>query len=251
MVPWLANLPLAVVEIRGDPAWLWLIGAVFVFTILLVCLIAYLLLAKRKPGPQGASTWEFNLGGRLPVSKATFDRISNATATAVSKPEVAPEKLARLDGLARTRGTFVKVYRGLMIAVGLVGLGVAVSLFRDATPGNMLGLPAAIVLLLSLGALLSGLIPSRSIVGVEPIDSGLLDRIDVQVTRQQPLTVSLSAWDLQRVTESLRQGLSIADGARLVYPGYDRLDDFGKRALESALEQSVKKARADRSSVVG
>ncbi len=40
-----------------------------------------------------------------------------------------------------------------MVAAGLFGVGVSVWMFRQADSGNMMGLPAAIILLLSLGAI--------------------------------------------------------------------------------------------------
>jgi hypothetical protein len=127
-----------------------------------------------------------------------------------------------------------------MMIVGVAGMIASAFLFRDATPGNMLGLPASIVLLLALGAFLSGLLPSRSIVGVEPIDRALLDKLNFRVARSDPRVMSLSELDIERAADNLRAGASIEEAARQVYPEYEELDDFAKRALHSAVKDSVR-----------
>jgi len=238
---------LAVVDLGGDPRWLWVIAGAFVLTLLAVCGIAYLLLARRTSHSPGSSTWQLNALSRSPVSKGAVDLISQTVALGMSRPKLTPETRARVDALATSRGTFVTIYRVLMIAVGLVGLTAAAFLARSHTPANMNLLPGGILALLSLGALLNGLIPGPSIVGVEPIDPDLLDKIQIKVTPGSPLTISLSESDVQQAAEALRQGLSIADAARAVYPGYDRLGELEQRALESALEHAVKASGSQRS----
>jgi hypothetical protein len=231
---------LAVVDLGGDPRWLWVIAGVFVLTFLAVCGIAYLLLARRTRHSSGGSTWQFNMQAPLPASKGAVDFISKVAAVGISRPEVTPETRPRLDALAAPRAMFVTIYRSLMITVGLVGLTAAAFLIRSHTPANMNLLPGSILALLSLGALLSGLIPGPSIVRVEPIDPDLLDKIQIKVTPGSPLTSSLSESDVQQAAEALRQGVSIADAARAVHDGYDRLEEVERRALESALEQAVR-----------
>ncbi|MFN3326908.1 MAG: hypothetical protein ACK5AZ_25725 [Bryobacteraceae bacterium] len=246
--PRLSGFPISVVDIQSESLAL-LIGAVFTLTFLaafaITCLMVFKRVFKRRPGPNGASSmWEFDLSGRLPVSKSSSDRIANVTAAALSRPELTPEKQERLDRMARTRLILVRVYRVVMIAVGLVGLAGAAFLFQGATPANMQALPASIILLLSLGSLLNGLIPRQSITGKVPrLDTGLLDRVHVQVTKPEPVTIQWTDFDLVRTAELFRQGWSAADVSRAVYPGYDGLGEFEKRAVQSTLENAVKRSK--------
>jgi hypothetical protein len=163
----------AIVEIDSGPLVL-IISCVFIVAFIVVCAIAYLLLAK---GQSTESAWHLQFRGRVPVSKPTFERIATATAAAMRTPDVSATTRARLDALAGTRRTFVVVYRTVMIAVGLVGLTGAALLLRSHTPANMNGLPGGIILLLSLGALLNGLIPGPSIKPEEPLGNDQRERI--------------------------------------------------------------------------
>ena len=235
----------ATVDIGRDLAWL-LIIAVFIVTFLVVCAIAYVIFSSKHRAERG--THRISFSSRLPVSKSVFDSIVKTAAAAVSKPEIAPSTRTRLDELAASaRPRFERFYRVVMIAIGFVGLTAAIALFRAHTPANMYGLPAGIILLLSLGALLNGLVPGPSIVpDVEPIDPRLLDKIKVQIRRDEPLTVSLSESDVQRASNLLRQGVPIAAAARAIYAHYDELQQSEQRAFESALRQSVKQAGKER-----
>ena len=107
-----------------------------------------------------------------------------------------------------------------MIAVGLAALTAAVLLLRSHTPANMNGLPGGIILLLSLGALLNGLIPGPSIKPVDPLNNDQRDqiknKIKVQVTTAEPLTVAVTENQLRRGAEMIRQGVSPEDAARAV-----------------------------------
>lgn len=145
----------AVVEIGSDLSGLLLLGGVFIATFILV-LAAYWLIVRSKPGPQGTTTWQLDMSSRLPVSKATFDQIASTTAKALSRPKITPETRTFLRRLDHARGALAGVYRIAriaMIAMGLFGVGVSVWMFRQADSGNMMGLPAAIILLISLGAI--------------------------------------------------------------------------------------------------
>jgi len=152
---------LGLVEI-GDDRMLLLIGGVFIVTFIAVCAGAYLLLAKRRTGAP-TTTWNFQLHNRQPVSKRTFEQISHATAAATARPEISPATRAQLQQLDQVRGVFVSIYRVLMIVVGLAGLTAGVLLLRSHTPANQNGLPGAIIVLFSVGALLKGLVPGPSI----------------------------------------------------------------------------------------
>jgi hypothetical protein len=232
---------LAVVEIGGD-ATLLIVGAVFVATFIAVAAVGYLLL--RKARTDGTTpTWHFQLQTRLPVSKPAFDQISRATEAALATPTTSPATRAQFDQLDRARNVFVSVYRVVMILVGLAGATGGALLIRSHTPGNMQGLPGGIILLLSLGALLNGLIPPRSIRPISPLEPAVLDeakkKIRIGVSHSAPLQITLSATDLQRAAESLRLGVPVAEVARGLYPSYDTLDDMERHALESLIRQAA------------
>ena len=234
----------AVVEIGPQLIWL-VVGAVFVLTFLVVCAVAFKLTVKKEPGPPGSSSFRINLGGKLPVSsQAGFERLGEFTAAALSRPELTPEKRAGLERLGNVRDKLDRVRRGILTTVGLAGLAGAWLLYSQATPANMLLLPAGIVFLLSLGALISGMFPRRSIVAGGEIDPALLDKIQVQVSRPETLTVQLTDEDLLQASDMLRQGWSWDDVSRAMHPGYDGLGDVEKQAVQAALQQAIRKAAA-------
>ena len=232
----------AVVEIGSDPTTLLLIVGVFLATFVLIVIAAYWLVRQSQPGPHGTTTWRLDVSPHLPVSKPTFDRVVRATDAALSRPRITPETRRSLDRLAGARKTFVSFYRVSMIVIGLAGVVVSVLWFREADSANMMGLPAAIVLLFSLGAILNGLIPSRTIDPIDPIDPALLDKIDVQVSTR-PLTVELGESDFRKAADMRQNGSSPDEVARAVYPGYDGSDEFTRKAVRTVLEQAL---RADR-----
>jgi hypothetical protein len=236
-MPALSSVPLAVVEIEGTTALLVL--AVFLVSFVLVCLVAYWLVASAKRGTGGTSTWDIDITSRLPVSKSTFERLADLTEAAVSRPELTPEKQAFLEDLADTRTTALGAYRLGMIAVGLVGVVVAILWFRDATSANMLGLPAAIVMLLSLGAILEGILPKRAR-HIEPIDPRLFDKVKVQVSKE-PMTVRLDGADMRKAADILRQGGSPDEAARAVYTEYDALSAFERAAVRDAIVDAIRR----------
>ena len=226
----------------SDSRVLFVVVGVFIVTFVLVCAVAYILLRRRSADSSQPSTWHFSFGTHLPVSKRTFDFTARQAAAAMSPPNVSAETRETLEGLARLRGVFAGVYRVLMMIVGLIGLVAAGALFHTHTPGNMHGLPGAIILLLALGALLSALVPPPSVApDMEPIDRRLLDKIKVRVTTSEPRTISLTAADLERAAALVRQGRDISDAARAVCPEYDALDEPEKRAIESMLAQAIEK----------
>lgn len=232
---------LAIVEIGDDPILL-VIGGVFILAFMLVCAVAYLLLAR---GDSRQSGWHLHFQSRLPVSQRTFEHIANATAAAIAKPEISAARRAQLDELGGKRGAFVVFYRTVMIASGLVALTAAVSLLRSHTPANMNGLPGGIVLLISLGLLMNGLIPGPSIVPVvDPLNADLVNqiknKIKLQVSTAEPLTVALNESQMRLGAEMLRQGVSLADVARAVYANYDGLSETDKRSIEVAVAQCLR-----------
>ncbi len=205
--------------------------------------VAYAALVKRsREGDQ--TTWALQLGARLPLTKDNFARAAEATAAAVSVPEVTPATRASFERLDRARGTFVSIYRTILITVGLAGLVAGGLLVRSHTPGNMNGLPGAIVLLLALGALLTGLVPGPSVKPVEPLDPDLLwqmrEKISVRTSIAEPIAVKLGEADIRRVSEMLRGGSSPDVALRAVYPNFDTLGDSEKRWLESTISSYVR-----------
>jgi hypothetical protein len=228
-----------IVEIDNGSLFL-IISSVFIVVFVVVCAIAYRLLAKGQSTPSG-----WHLQFRLPVSKPTFEHITTATAAAMRAPDVSATTRARFDALAGSRKTFVVVYRTVMIAVGLAGLTGAVLLLRSHTPGNMNGLPGGIILLLSLGALLNGLLPGPSIKPVEPLDSDQRDQIShkikVQVTTAEPLTVAVTENQLRRAAEMIRQGVSPEDAARAVAAANDSLNEADQEAIAAAVAHYLRR----------
>ena len=240
----LPTFVLAVVELN-DPMLL-LVVAIFIVTFVSVCALAYVVLAKRRrDGDQ--TTLDLQLGARLPLTNENFARAAELTAAAVSVPEISPAARANLERLASVRGTFVSVYRTILIAVGLVGLVAGGLLLRSHTPANTNGLPGAIVLLLALGALLTGLVPGPTVRTVEPLDPELLrqmrEKISVRVITAEPIAVKLGEADIRRVSEMLRRGSSTGDALRAVYPDFDTLGESEKRWLESTMSNYVRDAK--------
>jgi MFS family permease len=230
----LTGFLLAVVEIN-DPMIL-VIAAVFILTFVGVCAVAYVVQAKRRPDGE-QTTWQF--GARLPLTPENFERVAAGTAAAVSVPEVTPATRATFERLDRLRGTFVSIYRIIIMTVGLAGLVAGGLMLRAHTPANMMGLPGAIALLLALGALLKGLVPGPALTPVEPLDPELLrqmrERISVRVITREPIAVKLEEGDIRRVSEMLRRGSSPGDALRAVYPDFDSLGDSEKRWIESTV----------------
>jgi hypothetical protein len=235
---------LALVEIN-DPVLL-VVAAIFILTFVSVCAVAYVVLAKRRrEGDQ--TTWNLQLGARLPLTKDNFERVAAATAAAVSVPEVTPATRANFERLDRVRGTFVSIYRIIMITVGLAGLVAGGLMWRAHTSANMMGLPGAIVLLLALGALLKGLVPGPSVMPVEPLAPELLrqmrEKISVRVITAEPTEVKFGEADIRGVSEMLQGGSSMSDALRTVYPDFDALPDPEKRWLESTIANYVRNAK--------
>ncbi len=151
-------------------------------------------------------------------------------------PKRTPETEAYLQDLKRTRGALLGVSRTLAIAGGVVLLGIAAALYRGAIPANMLLLPAGILALLGVGALLKGLTPERRI---EPIDPQLLDKVHI-TTSSAPLTVRLGQFDIDTAADLQRRGASMEEIARSVCPGYDALGAFEQAAVTRAIEQALR-----------
>lgn len=224
---------LAVVEIGGVTALLLLLGGIVLVSMIGAGLWLLLRTVSIRRSDDGG--YEIQAGGRLPVSARGFDRIAQTTAAAIERPALTPERRERLHRLTRLRARLLMVYRVAMLLIGLGGIAFAAILFRDATPGNMLALPAGLILLLSSGALLEAALPRLWFRDVAPVDAALRDRLTIQVTRADPHTLSIDEGVLQRVREATGQGFSLEEAARDAYPEFDSLDAFEKRAVLDAL----------------
>jgi hypothetical protein len=235
---------LAVVEIN-DPMLL-VVAAIFILTFVSVCAVAYVVLAKRRRAGE-QTTWHVQLGARLPVTKENFGSVAAATEAAFSVPQVSPATRANFDRLDRLRGTFLSIYRIIMITVGLAGIVAGGLMFRAHTPANMMGLPGGIVLFLAFGALLKGLVPPPALTPVEPLDPELLrqmrEKISVRTITAEPIAMKLGEADIRRVSEMLRRGSSPGDALRAVYPDFDTLGDSEKRWLESTISNYIREAK--------
>lgn len=233
------HLPFAVVEIGGETALVLLVIGVFVFTLIVAGALAFVWLARSGTSEARPTRVHFRSTYRMPVSKPAFDEIVNTTVSALARPQETEASRAFGQSLAEARGVLARGYRAAMIVVGLFGIGVSVMMFREATPANLMLLPSALVLLLSLGALLSGLVPSRTVEPIEPIDRELLDRIQVRVSAD-PLKIALSEEDVSRARSMRDAGTSLDAIARAVYPDYVLLEEFEREAVRSALERAIR-----------
>jgi hypothetical protein len=229
---------LAVVEISDSPAMLAVVVSIAALFAVLAIFALIWLIRNARSGADGSTTWQVNLARPIEVEKPTFDRIVDLTQRAVERPVVTPETREFVEHLGQTRNALAIVVRVGLILGGLLGIALSIVLFRQADSANMMGLPAGIILLVSLGTLLSGIIPSSTIKPtLEPLDPGLLDKFDVQV-RTQPLTVNLSQFDVMKMNEMVRGGSSMEEVARAIYPGYDRLSETDKSAIRHALAEA-------------
>jgi hypothetical protein len=229
---------LAVVEISDNPAMLAVVVCIATLMVMLAIFALVWLIRNARPGPDGTTNWQANLARPIHVEKPVFDRIVDVTRRAVERPVVTAETRRFVEGLENTRNVLSVLVRVGLIVAGLLGITLSIVLFRQADSANMIGLPAGIILLLSLGALLSGIIPNSTIKPtLEPVQPGLLDKIDVQVSTE-PLTVNLSQFDVMRMSEMVRGGASMDEVARVVYPGYAQLSEAEKAAIRHALAEA-------------
>src|SRR5688572_1733700 len=122
-----------------------LVVGVFLLTFVAVSVIGFVALSRGRREERGATTWRLNFGGRIPVSEASFQRIADETRAAVEVPKASAEVRETLNSLDSVRRGLAVGYRTLMILVGLAGLVGGILLVRSHTPGNMQGLPGAII----------------------------------------------------------------------------------------------------------
>ena len=231
------------VEIADNPVML-LVAAVFLLTFVAVCVIGFVAFSRgRREG--AATTWRLSSSG-LPVSQASFETLANETRAATAIPEVTPAVRETLYSLQSVRRGLAIFYRSGLIVAGLAGLAGGILLLRSHTPANMQGLPGAIIILLSLGALLSGLVPSRTVDPGDPLPPDMLrqmrDRISIQITDPAVTQVRLGESQLKRIADMVGAGSTMSDALRAVYPAYDGLSRAEQRWLESTVTTLMRRS---------
>jgi hypothetical protein len=229
------DLLVAVVEIDGATGVV--IVAVFILVFLLVAGLAWFIVRNTTVhASRSQPAWRSSTNIPLPVllRRATSERLMEAVAKGSSRPSLTSEEEQFVTGLARTRKAIAKGYRLGLVVAGMVGIGVSIAIYQDYHDDEMILLPVAIIFLLSLGVLISGVMPSRTVDPIEPIDAELLKNIHVDVTRQ-PLTIQLDEAFTAEARKMLERGMSPAEVAAKLTPAFQPLDDRERQALEQAI----------------
>jgi hypothetical protein len=224
----------AVVEIEGTAGLIVL--AVFAIVFGLVVFLAWMILrnvtASRFKDP---ATWRFSTNVPLPLSKAAFDRVARAAPKAMSRPSLTPGQQQFVTGLATTRKKLASGVRLAFIVAGIAGIGLSIAIYRDYRDDEMILLPVGIIFLLSLGALLNGIVPSRVVDPIEPIDPESFRNVHVHVGTPS-LSVQLDEATTRKAIELLERGLSPESVARQVTTGYERLSEAEQQQVQWAIE---------------
>lgn len=223
----------AVVEIDGTTGVV--VIAVFVIVFLLVAALGWIIVRKAAgTTTSDTATWRFSTNVPLPVSPTTFDRVAEAARKTASRPSLTSEQRQFVDGLRGTRKSLARGYRLGLILAGLGGLVLSALIYRDASDEEMILLPVGILVLLSLGVLLSGLVPSRTVDPIEPVDPELFRNVHVTVGTE-PLMVRLDDATTRKAIELLERDMRPEDVARQVTPGFERLDESTKQQVIGAI----------------
>lgn len=217
-------------------------AAVFVLVFAIVCVAAWFLI-RLLPSSRGPASLDATFTRQVSMSGPAAERLASITETAMRRPDITPETRERLDALRETRDRLASFYRRALMFLGLAGVAAAAALFWQADSANMLGLPAAIILLFGLGALLKGLFPDPAL---RPRGSSRPGNFRVELTSGQPLRLALGEPELAKAAAMLREGASPDAIARAVHPAYDTLAPHEKRALEQALSQLLRNTAGTR-----
>ena len=224
----------AVVEIEGTAGLIVL--AVFAIVFGLVAFLAWMILrnvtASRFKDP---ATRRFSTNVPLPLSKAAFDRVARAAPKAMSRPSLTTDQQQFLTGLATTRKKLASGVRLAFIIAGVAGLGLSIAIYRGYRDDEMILLPVGIIFLLSLGVLLNGIVPSRVVDPIEPIDPESFRNVHMHVGTPS-LSVQLDEATTSKAIELLERGLSPERVAREVTTGYERLSEAEQRQVQWAIE---------------
>ena len=228
------NLLIAVVEIDGATGVIVL--AVFATVFVLVALLAWMIMRNTTASRlTNTSARRLSTNIQLPVSRATFDGLVRAGRQALSRPSLTPEQQRVVSGFATTRKQLAAGLRLGLVLGGLVGIGVSIAIYRDYGDDEMILLPVGIIFLVSVGVLVSGIVPSRTIDPIEPIDPELLRNVHVEVGTPA-LSVQLDEPTTRKALELLDRGLSPESVAREVTVGYGQLSQAEKDQIRGAIE---------------
>lgn len=228
------KLLIAVVEIEGRTGVivLFVLATVFVLIAILGWMIVRSATVSRS---KDSSTSRFSTNIPLPVSPTTFAKLARVGTKAISRPSLTPEQQHFVRRLPSARKTLASGVRLGLIIAGLAGIGLALAIYRDYQDDEMILLPVGIIVLLSLGALMSGIVPSRTVDPIEPIDPELLRNVHVNVDVPS-LTVQLDEATARQAMGLLEQGLSPESVARQVTVGYDRLSEAERDQVRAAID---------------
>lgn len=232
------NLLIAVVEIEGTTGVIIL--AMFAIVFVIVAAVAWAIL-RNVSRTRGAATWRSSTNIPLPVSQATFDQLARVGTKAISRPSLTPDQRQFVTGLATTRRKLATGYRLGLIIAGIGGVGLSIAIYLGYRDDEMILLPVGIIFLVSLGILLSGLIPNRTVDPIEPIDPELFRNVHMNVSTQ-PLAIQFDDATTQKAIELLKRGVGLESVAREITPGYDGLSEGEQRQVHDAvllLERSV------------
>ena len=223
----------AVVEIEGTAGLIVL--AVFAIVFGLVAFLAWMILrnvtASRVKDP---ATWRLSTNVPLPLSKAAFDRVARAAPKAISRPPLTTDQQQFVTGLATTRKKLASGVRLVFVIAGIAGIGLSIAIYRDYRDDEMILLPVGIIFLVSLGVLLNGIVPSRVLDPIEPIDPESFRNMHVHVGTPS-LSVQLDEATTRNAIELLERGLSPESVAREVTTGYERLSEAEQQQVQRAI----------------
>jgi len=224
----------AVVEIEGTTGLIVL--AVFAIVFGLVAFLAWMILrsvtASRVKAP---ATWRVSTNVPMALSKTAFDQVARAAPKAISRPSLTTDQQQFVTGLATTRKKLASGVRLVFVMAGIAGIGLSIAIYRDYRDDEMILLPAGIIFLVSLGVLLNGLVPSRVLDPIEPIDPDSFRNVHMQVGTPL-LSVQFDEATTSKAIELLEQGLSPESVAREVTTGYERLSAAEQQQVQCAIK---------------
>ena len=221
---------IAVVQIDGIAAVIVL--AVFALVFTLVAVLAWLIVRNMTANRSAdRATWRFSTNIPLPRSRTTVDRLVRQMR---SRPSLTSEQQQFVTGLATTRKKLASGIRLALIVAGLGGIALSIAIYRDYRDEEMILLPVGIIFLLSLGVLMSGIVPSRVIDPIAPIDPGLFRNVHINVDAPS-LKVQLDDATTRKAIELLERGLGPESVAREVTTGYERLSEAEKHEVQQAI----------------
>ena len=119
----------------------------------------------------------------------------------------------------------------IFIISGIAGIGLSIAIYRGYRDDEMILLPVGIIFLLSLGVLLNGIIPSRVVDPIEPMDPEFFRNVHFHAGTPS-LSVQLDEATTRKAVELLERGLSPESVAHEVTTGYERLSDAEQKQVQ-------------------